>query len=284
MTLSIPTRQQVAAARVLVVGDAMLDRYWHGAVDRISPEAPVPVVRVTREEERIGAAANVAYNVVTLGAPAQAILKAASALGSDLVVVGTHGLGGARKLFFGSTTEQLLRRTSIPVLAVPSPPTPGARKPARDWPGPCLVVPTDLGTTSRADAGRAGDVARAFGADLLFVHVIASIQPPSWYRSDLRAHYRIAAAHARQGLEALQQAAGAGVAAECRVLVGRPADEIAALAAARRTGLIVLVLRSRAGLLGPRPGAIAYHILSHGVAPVLALPPSTVRRAVRPKR
>jgi D-glycero-beta-D-manno-heptose-7-phosphate kinase len=42
------------AARVLVVGDAMLDRYWFGAVDRISPEAPVPVVRVTREEERLG--------------------------------------------------------------------------------------------------------------------------------------------------------------------------------------------------------------------------------------
>ncbi|MBC5766898.1 D-glycero-beta-D-manno-heptose-7-phosphate kinase [Ramlibacter albus] len=65
-----PTKEQLAKARVLVVGDAMLDRYWHGTVERISPEAPVPVVKVTREEERIGAAANVAYNVVTLGARA----------------------------------------------------------------------------------------------------------------------------------------------------------------------------------------------------------------------
>jgi rfaE bifunctional protein kinase chain/domain len=65
-----PTRERLAAARVLVVGDAMLDRYWHGAVERISPEAPVPVVKVSREEERIGAAANVAYNVSTLGAQA----------------------------------------------------------------------------------------------------------------------------------------------------------------------------------------------------------------------
>jgi rfaE bifunctional protein kinase chain/domain len=65
-----PSKQQLARARVLVVGDAMLDRYWHGAVERISPEAPVPVVKVTREEERIGAAANVAYNAVTLGAQA----------------------------------------------------------------------------------------------------------------------------------------------------------------------------------------------------------------------
>jgi rfaE bifunctional protein kinase chain/domain len=64
------TKNQISAARVLVVGDVMLDRYWYGAVDRISPEAPVPVVRVTREEERNGGAANVAYNVVTLGAQA----------------------------------------------------------------------------------------------------------------------------------------------------------------------------------------------------------------------
>ena len=66
----IITPEKIASACVLVVGDAMLDRYWYGAVDRISPEAPVPVVRVTRTEERIGAAANVAYNIVTLGAQA----------------------------------------------------------------------------------------------------------------------------------------------------------------------------------------------------------------------
>ena len=54
-------------ARVLVVGDAMLDRYLFGDVERISPEAPVPVVRVTREEDRLGGAANVALNVRSLG-------------------------------------------------------------------------------------------------------------------------------------------------------------------------------------------------------------------------
>ena len=67
---AIPTSEQMSTARVLVVGDVMLDRYWYGAVDRISPEAPVPVVRIAREEERSGGAANVAYNVVTLGAQA----------------------------------------------------------------------------------------------------------------------------------------------------------------------------------------------------------------------
>lgn len=64
------SKERLNQARVLVVGDVMLDRYWYGAVDRISPEAPVPVVRITREEERNGGAANVAYNLVTLGAQA----------------------------------------------------------------------------------------------------------------------------------------------------------------------------------------------------------------------
>lgn len=64
------TKEKMSKARVLVVGDAMIDRYWYGSVDRISPEAPVPVVRITREEERIGGAANVASNVVSLGGQA----------------------------------------------------------------------------------------------------------------------------------------------------------------------------------------------------------------------
>ncbi len=55
-------------ARVLVVGDVMLDRYWFGDVSRISPEAPVPVLKVSKVEERPGGAANVARNIAELGA------------------------------------------------------------------------------------------------------------------------------------------------------------------------------------------------------------------------
>lgn len=62
--------EAVARRKVLVVGDLMLDRYWFGEVERISPEAPVPVVRVARSEDRLGGAANVARNIVALGAQA----------------------------------------------------------------------------------------------------------------------------------------------------------------------------------------------------------------------
>ena len=61
--------ERTRAARVLVVGDVMLDRYWFGEVERISPEAPVPVVKIARAEERPGGAANVARNAAALGGP-----------------------------------------------------------------------------------------------------------------------------------------------------------------------------------------------------------------------
>jgi rfaE bifunctional protein kinase chain/domain len=66
-------KARLRQAQILVVGDAMLDRYLFGEVERISPEAPVPVVRVTREEHRLGGAANVALNVKALGAGATLI-------------------------------------------------------------------------------------------------------------------------------------------------------------------------------------------------------------------
>lgn len=69
MKLHIPDYQK---ARIVIVGDVMLDRYWHGSTSRISPEAPVPVVHIQQEEDRPGGAGNVALNIATLGS--QAIL------------------------------------------------------------------------------------------------------------------------------------------------------------------------------------------------------------------
>ena len=71
--------QRLPSIRVWVLGDVMLDRYYWGTVDRISPEAPVPVVRVTRKSARLGGAANVAGNLSALGAS----VKLFGVLGKD---------------------------------------------------------------------------------------------------------------------------------------------------------------------------------------------------------
>lgn len=84
----------IAGARILVVGDVMLDRYWFGDVARISPEAPVPVVKINRQEERLGGAANVARNAAALGATTSLL----SVVGADEA---------------GSTIQRLLTQAEI---------------------------------------------------------------------------------------------------------------------------------------------------------------------------
>jgi D-beta-D-heptose 7-phosphate kinase/D-beta-D-heptose 1-phosphate adenosyltransferase len=118
MKLSMPRFDQ---APVLVVGDVMLDRYWHGGTSRISPEAPVPVVKVEQIEDRPGGAANVALNIAALGAPALLVGvtgddEAAASLSDQLQAVGvkTHfqrilGQPTIVKLRVMSRHQQLLR-------------------------------------------------------------------------------------------------------------------------------------------------------------------------------
>ncbi len=72
-------RERITDLKVLIVGDVMLDQYWFGDVSRISPEAPVPIVKVERADERAGGAANVARNIAALGAKATLL----SVVGAD---------------------------------------------------------------------------------------------------------------------------------------------------------------------------------------------------------
>lgn len=115
------TLPEFRRAGVLVVGDVMLDRYWYGPTSRISPEAPVPVVKVNTIEERPGGAANVAMNIASLGADARLIGltgvdDAARALSQrldevnvhcDFVAIATHPT--ITKLRVLSRNQQLLR-------------------------------------------------------------------------------------------------------------------------------------------------------------------------------
>jgi rfaE bifunctional protein kinase chain/domain len=89
------TVPDTSTTRILVVGDVMLDRYWFGEVSRISPEAPVPVVKVERVEERPGGAANVARNCAALGAQVALLsVVGADEAGQSLArLMGDSGIG-----------------------------------------------------------------------------------------------------------------------------------------------------------------------------------------------
>lgn len=118
MSIDIPN---FSSARVLVIGDVMLDRYWHGATSRISPEAPVPVVRVEREEWRPGGAANVALNIAALGGgvrllglvgqdeAAERLTEILQSRGVDTHLIALSGRPTITKLRVTSRHQQLMR-------------------------------------------------------------------------------------------------------------------------------------------------------------------------------
>jgi D-glycero-beta-D-manno-heptose-7-phosphate kinase len=98
-------REAVSRTRLLVVGDVMLDRYWFGEVERISPEAPVPIVKIARNEERPGGAGNVARNAAALGAQVSLI----SVVGDD-----EAGRALGRLLSAADVRTSLHRDASLP--------------------------------------------------------------------------------------------------------------------------------------------------------------------------
>jgi nucleotide-binding universal stress UspA family protein len=210
---------------------------------------------------------------ISIGDPAAEILKAASRCRSDLIVLGTHGLTGAERLLVGSTTLSVLQQTTVPVLAVPGSNDSPADGPSPGWPGARIVVALELDSASTADVDIAAHVAEWFGSSLLLVHVVGDVAAPDWLEADLSAHERIRVAQAQQRIEALAERAQRRVKCETRIVCGRIADEIAALAATERVGLVMTALRDRRGWFGARRGAVSNHVLSHVATPVLAVPP-----------
>jgi nucleotide-binding universal stress UspA family protein len=172
----------------------------------------------------------------------------------------------------GSTTLGVLQRTAVPVLAIPwAGDTPGPTV-SPSWPGARIVAPIELHGDSARDIDTAVAVAEWFGASLLLLHVVEQIAAPAWLTGDLSGHDRIRIAQAAEQIDALGETARRRVKTETRVVCGKVADEVAALAATERIHLMITTLRERRGWFGARRGSVSYHVLSHAVAPVLASP------------
>jgi nucleotide-binding universal stress UspA family protein len=207
------------------------------------------------------------------GRPADEILKLAAANRADLIVVGTHGLTGADRLLMGSTTLSVLQKTTVPVLAVPLTDHGAVAPVASSWPGEQIVAAVPLDDQARAQVDAAARIAQWSGASLLLLHVVSTPGIPSWMPIGLSAHERIRVAQAHQLLDGLAGSVRKRVTTSTRVVCGRIADEIAALAASERIQLVVTGLGDRRGWFGSERGSVPYHVLTHAVTPVLALPP-----------
>jgi len=263
-------RKAGARLAVLYVNDPLLTTAGALAYDQTMLAA-----RTERELRRFAAralgkagASEVATEyMVTLGQPAQQIERAAARRRSDLIVIGTHGLSGVRKWFFGSTTEAVLRGARVPVLIVP--PSERATAGAR-WPGTPVLAPIALGPRAERDAHAAAAAALQFNAGLLLVHVVPTLHLPRWWGAGALAIDRQRLADARSRLDAVARKIGGRVAA--RVVAGDVVQTTVRMAAREKAGLVVMTLRGDRGLLGHRAGALAYRVVHDARTPVLALP------------
>jgi len=212
---------------------------------------------------------------VAVGNPAKQILHLAREEAADLIVMSTHGLTGARKLFFGSTTERVLRETNIPVLATPG-----------NGQGPLTVedlkravrrilVPVDLSHAATHHVQVAAAIADGLHLPLVVTHVVEPVRSPLAARLHLPSIELERRARAEDALMRLIASLPPHVQSDALVGYGDPAEEISKIARDRQAGLIVIGLHG-SPMLGARMGSVTYRSLCLSSGLVLAVPPEAV--------
>jgi nucleotide-binding universal stress UspA family protein len=217
-----------------------------------------------REDIRLG---------VVTGTPAVEILRMSRDLRARAIVMSTHGLTGVRKLFFGSTTERVLRETTVPMLLTP----------AHD-PGPAqfedikravrrVLVPVDLSPAMLDQVTTARQVAAALDVPVVLAYVVEPIRFAVSGLPHLPNIESERRSRAEKSLAELSDTIPGTSRPDALVTYGDPAEEIAKIARDRDVGLIVIGLHASA-LLGPRMGSVTYRVLCLTSTLVLALPPA----------
>jgi universal stress protein A len=213
---------------------------------------------------------------VKVGNPSEVILQTGRGRNAGLIVMGTHGHGGFRKLLLGSTTEQVLRRSEWPVLAVPG----GAvTAPAGANPRVQLkkiLLATDFRESAMAATQWATDLASDISVPLVFAHVVEPVVVPARWQDRVAEFESDRVASGRRMLDRLS-ARFPGAHNECVVSVGRPADTIASLTAEHEVDLVVMGLASAEDSELHGPGSIAYRVLRIAHVAVVVVPAQDAR-------
>jgi nucleotide-binding universal stress UspA family protein len=205
---------------------------------------------------------------VRIGHPHHEILEAAKEHGADLLVMGTHGLGGFRKLFFGSVTERVLRSTPVPVLAVPIDERHRVSPEPVSFSGVLAAIELDSWSVPIGTAAHA--LAAAFDAPLTLVHVVPPVQAAGAWTTSFGEELPQRMDQARVELERIAEIVAPSQPPRIIVRNGAPAEEIADAALEHPHTLIAIGLCG--GSVLHRPGSTAYRVLCLSTVPVIGLP------------
>jgi nucleotide-binding universal stress UspA family protein len=174
-----------------------------------------------------GAWAPEVRTIISVGDPATEIIKCAEEDDADMIVMGTHGRSGYRKMFFGSVTEQVLRRSPVPVLAVPASDHERVTftdKGPQISSGP-ILAPTDLSAQSLVNTQIARSLSVSFATPLLLVHVIEPVPVIGLRHQSIEAHKRAVVADAHERLRIFASELARGEPVETMSMSGPPPPE-----------------------------------------------------------
>ncbi len=203
-------------------------------------------------------------------AAAPAIMEYAEDEGVDLIVMGTHGRRGVRRLLLGSVAQEVVRRADRPVLTVRKDGHNGL--PAMER----LLVPIDFSTYSRDALRHAIELARLYDARLDLLHVVEETLHPAFYVGGVQSIYDVQpdidATSKQRMREMLDDLTGAdSVHAELHVETGRAARKIVRFAERSRSNLLVMSTHGLTGLEHFMMGSVAEKVVRHVAAPVLTV-------------
>ena len=207
---------------------------------------------------------------VVTGPAVDAIVQTAQQLGADLIVVGSHGISGAERLVFGSTTEGVLRRAHTSVLVTPGRvASAGATAPDLSGMGP-VIAALDFSTPAIEAAKAACRLAAALNTFVEVIHVVPDVPVLMRWRVHSETAVRDRVEAARDQLDTVTRSLGCGVPTQTKLETGVIAVQLAEAAASSSTRRPILVLgRHRPGEKGGAPGSTAYRVLMLAKVPVL---------------
>jgi universal stress protein A len=211
---------------------------------------------------------------VEVGDASDKILETCRREASDLIVMGTQGLGGLRKLTLGSTTQRVLRGTQKPVLAIPK--GHGLKLGASQTPADILgriLVATDFREGSSAAVPWAAELARDLDVPLVFINIVQPIVVPKRWRELVVGVDEQNMFTARHQLENFSRRSG-DASTQVAVSLGEPAENIASLATKYHAGLIVMGLNNEQESNVHGPGTIACRVLYNTQVAILVVPPN----------
>ena len=203
---------------------------------------------------------------VATGKPAVEVLRVAKERPPNLIVMSTHGLTGVRKLFFGSTTERVLRETTVPILLTPAHDHGPARPDDVRRAVKRILVPVDFSPATLDQVTSARDVAASLEVPVLLAHVVEPVHfavsgLPHMPNIDVERRSR-----AEQSLAELTPRIPAKLRPEALVAYGDPAEEISKMARDRDAGLIVIGLHASAAAWSAHGIGDVPRALPHGHA------------------